>query len=294
MMARKTFSFVAAVTVVIGCVAAWLFYGRNTVGPESRGLNRGLTADERSKLEQIQRGIASLSGELAELKGEAVSASPGPMSASLRRRVGETADPNKFPAVPGVKDWAWVDGRIGDYRSLPAGAEREGVIREISDQFRMVVMATGVVARLEFLEDVALHSTSNFERSRAVIACHQLGTPEVVSFLQRMMDAPNTTVRSCAVEGMAWVRGAEVPRARKLLVGGLKHRDAGVRASAALSIAAVRDKTLFDDLVTAITRESDPDAAESLIVACEKLDPTRVSDASQAAQDRPVVLPVVA
>lgn len=162
------------------------------------------------------------------------------------------------------------------WRAARPGAERASAMKDLSVPMFHLLETGGSMENLLVLEESAERGETAEERRLAVITAHRLWQAPVVDFLQARAQSPHREVRLFAVEGLAWVRGAEADRAREGLIRGLTDPDPGVRGMAATSIGViVADPSLAETILENLGRETDRMAAMSMALAILELDPAQ-------------------
>jgi hypothetical protein len=178
-----------------------------------------------------------------------------------------------------------VEPLLARWRAAAPGAERAAAMRRLAVPLFHLLEAGGSTEHLVTLEESAERGETAAERKWAMIATHRLGQPAVVDFLLARARSPHVEVRFYAVEGLAWVRGAEGPRAVEGVAGGLEDPDPMVRRIAAVSLGTiVGDPARAEAILAALGREIDAGAAAAMEGAVLRLDPERGRDRVAAAR----------
>lgn len=166
-----------------------------------------------------------------------------------------------------------VEELLERWRAAAPGKDRAAAMRDLRDPMRRLLETGGSMDYLRPLEEAAERGETAAERGSAMIATHTLWQPEVVDFLLARARSPHPEVRLYAVEGLAWVRGAEAARASEGVLAGIEDADPKVRAMAAASIAVIERRA---DRAAAIrdriAREEDPGARKSMEEALRRLE----------------------
>ena len=176
---------------------------------------------------------------------------------------------------------------IEKWRKAAPGKERAAAMDELTGPMFRLLAAGGSPENLVLLEESAERGETTEERSRAVIAAHRVERAEVVDYLLARTRSPNEDVRFYAVEGLAWVRGAERARALEGVAIGLQDSLPRIRAVAAMSLGSIAgDPRMADALLARIPVEPDPKVLASMERAVRDRDPKNGAERVKAAEGR--------
>lgn len=224
-------------------------------------------------LSSLQAEVARLASNQGPASGTAAEKRPGfagspyaRMDSALLAELRAAAEKEVAPLLE-----AW--------RTAATGPDRGAAMVRLSMPLHRLLATGGGLEHLSLLEESAERGETAEERRRAVIATHTLWQPQVVDFLLARTRSPHADVRFYAVEGLAWVRGAEETRAIDAVEAALEDADADVRSAAATSLAVVvADPARADAILRRLARETDPGAGRSLEAAVRRLDPANGAD----------------
>jgi hypothetical protein len=163
-------------------------------------------------------------------------------------------------------------------------------MQALSTPLRRLLETGGGTEHWALLEESADRGETFRERKWAVVAAHGVAGTRAVDFLLGRMASPDPRVRFYAVEGLAWVRGAERTRALEGVLRGLDDVDPAVRAIAATVLAVVaKEPPRAEAVLDRLRRETDAKAAGAMATAVLRMDPgggaVRVRAATAAASE---------
>jgi hypothetical protein len=135
------------------------------------------------------------------------------------------------------------------------------------------------------LAEIARGSPAVEERVAVVRSFDAARDRRVVDLIVELKGSPEAAVRGAVAAALAWVRGAEAPRARRELPDLLADEARSVRIATALLLAVpVADQENVPRLLAALREETDVTAAYAMVDAVLRLDPgARIDSASRPA-----------
>jgi len=256
--------------------------GPEGLPPEEPGVPRPAGSPGEAALRglKVKAGLLGLEASLLAARGEIAALDAGeskaPASSPSPGKAAENLAEAERLAAPLLDGW----------RQAAPGAERASAMRALLGPVRRLLEAGGAAENLAVLEESAERGASAAERRWAVIATHTVSRSDVVDFLLARAASPHPEVRFYAVEGLAWVRGDDRPRAVEGVVRGLEDADPTVREIAAISLGTlVADPANAEAILARLSREDSPRAAQGMAVAVLRLDSTRGRDRVAAAAE---------
>ncbi|MFI5402605.1 MAG: sigma-70 family RNA polymerase sigma factor [Planctomycetota bacterium] len=168
---------------------------------------------------------------------------------------------------------AYLQRLLDDYRSLQ-GQERLAALEKLADAHADYLERSDDASFLPALAEIARGSPVVAERLAVVRSFRHVRDRRLVDLVVELKGSPEPQVRGAVAAALAWVRGAEAPRARRELLDLLADEAPSVRiAVASLLSVPLKDPENAARLLAALRQETDLIAAYAMIDAVLRLDP---------------------